>query len=100
MEPIAERKVHFAPFARQAEAIDALVQSGDVRNVTELMRRALDHYLAARGRPSLVQQAQMMAEDFADSERAGGARTTDVTDAQGDSMATDEASSVPRRDEI
>ena len=52
MEPIAERKVHFAPFERQVQAIEELVEAGEVRNVTELMRRALDHYLAARGRPT------------------------------------------------
>ena len=87
MEPIAERKVHFAPFERQIRAIEELVEAGEVRNVTELMRRALDHYLAARGRPNLVDQARMMAEDFA---REHHGVTAGAEDLQAPSMATDE----------
>ena len=49
VDPIAERKIHFAPLARQQELIDALLREGEYRNVTELMRRALDHYFSARG---------------------------------------------------
>ena len=64
VDPIAERKIHFAPLARQQELIDALFREGEYRNVTELMRRALDHYFSARGRPTLTEQAQQMAEDF------------------------------------
>ncbi len=85
MEAIAEKKVHFAPYARQARAIDDLVASGEVRNVAELMRIALDHYLSARGRPTLVEQARQMADDF-----HAGAAVADASSLQASSMATDE----------
>lgn len=68
MDPIAERKIHFAPLARQQQVIDALLRDGEYRNVTELMRRALDHYLSARGRPPLSEQARQMAEDYSSSD--------------------------------
>ncbi len=66
VDPIAERKIHFAPLLRQQETIDALLREGEYRNVTDLMRRALDHYFSARGRPALTEQARQMAEDFND----------------------------------
>jgi hypothetical protein len=64
MEPIADKKIHFAPLEKQWTAIQALLRDGEYRNVTELMRLAVDHYLAARGRPPLTEQVRQMAEDY------------------------------------
>lgn len=86
METLAEKKVHFAPYARQVHAMKELVESGEVRSVTDLMRLALDHYLAARGRPPLAEQARLMAEDF----ERGRSTTGDGEFLQAPSMATDE----------
>jgi Arc/MetJ-type ribon-helix-helix transcriptional regulator len=87
MERIADRKIHFAPLGRQMDAIEKLLREGEARNVTELMRRALDHYLSARGRPRLEEQARLMADDF------HAARRRDDGDSaalQEDSRETDE----------
>jgi hypothetical protein len=88
MEIIADRKIHFAPLGRQMEAIETLLREGEARNVTELMRRALDHYLSARGRPRLEEQAKLMADDFY---AAGGRAGRDSAALQDDSRDTDEA---------
>ena len=87
MEPIADKKIHFAPLVSQMNAIQVLLREGEYRNVTELMRRALDHYLAARGRPPLNEQARQMAEDF---QAAGGRREDDPATLQDDPMGTAE----------
>lgn len=63
MDRIAQRKLHFAPFERQMKAIRKLLREGRHRNVTELLRAAIDHYLDAMGRPPLSEQARLMAED-------------------------------------
>jgi Arc/MetJ-type ribon-helix-helix transcriptional regulator len=70
MSEIAKRKLHFAPLARQQKEIQRLLRAGRHRNVTELLRAALDHYLDNLGRPSLAEQARQMADDYA---RAQGA---------------------------
>ncbi len=88
MERIADRKIHFAPLCRQMEAIEALLREGEARNVTELMRRALDHYFSARGRPRLEEQARQIADDF---HAAGGWADSDPATFQDDSRETDEA---------
>ncbi len=86
MRSIAHRKLHFAPYARQLEAIERLLAEGEARNVTELLRRAIDHYLEARGRPSLMEDAALMAEDF---HRDAGLRHA-PSDLQAASAASDE----------
>jgi Arc/MetJ-type ribon-helix-helix transcriptional regulator len=75
MEPIADRKYHFAPLRRQRQEIERLLRSGRFRNATHFMRAAIDHYLDRLGRPPLADQARQMAEDWearssADQERA------------------------------
>jgi Arc/MetJ-type ribon-helix-helix transcriptional regulator len=64
MDAVARRKVHFAPYRRQKEAIDKLVRSGRFRDVTHFMRLAVDHYLDHMGRPPLSVQARQMAEEW------------------------------------
>ena len=86
MEDISARKVHFAPFARQARAIQELLDAGEARDVTDLMRRALDYYLEARGRPALSEQARQMADEW-----HGRHRAEPPDELQDRSRATDEA---------
>jgi hypothetical protein len=64
VEPIARKKVHFAPYRRQKAAIDRLLRSHRFRDVTAFMRSAIDHYLDHLGRPSLATQARQMADDW------------------------------------
>jgi Arc/MetJ-type ribon-helix-helix transcriptional regulator len=88
MREIAQRKYHFAPLRRQQAAIERLVRSGRFENVSDFMRRAIDHYLDSIGRPSLTQQAREMAEEY----EQGGARERDreADDLQAPSMQTEE----------
>jgi Arc/MetJ-type ribon-helix-helix transcriptional regulator len=88
MEQIAPKKLHVAPLARQARAIEKLLKQGRYRNVTEFLRAAIDHYLDHLGRPSLSEQARQMAEDF-QSQRALDA-APDPYRLQRESMRTDE----------
>ena len=69
MDHIADRKVHFAPLARQHRAIQRLLRERKYRNVTHFMRCAIDHYLDRIGRPTLSEQARQMAEDFHQGQR-------------------------------
>jgi Arc/MetJ-type ribon-helix-helix transcriptional regulator len=69
VERVAQRKIHFAPLARQERAIKRLLREGRYRNVSQLMRQALDCYLDRVGRPSLTVQARQMSEDFRGGER-------------------------------
>lgn len=64
MDPIAKRKLHIAPLARQERAIRRLIREGKVRNATELVRRALDHYFEHIGRPTISEQARAMADEL------------------------------------
>jgi Arc/MetJ-type ribon-helix-helix transcriptional regulator len=64
VEPIAKKKLHVAPLARQAKAIQKLLRQGRYRNVTEFLRAAIDHYLDHIGRPPLSTQAREMAEEY------------------------------------
>jgi hypothetical protein len=77
MDRVSPRKIHFAPYTRQQRAIDRMLREGEARNVTDVMRKGLDHDMDARGRPALSQQARQMAEDH---ERERG------RDAHGDDM--------------
>jgi hypothetical protein len=87
VEAIADRKIHFAPYARQLEAIQEVLRQGRERDMTDFMRRAVDYYLEARGRPSISEQARMMAEDFW---AEGGPHHDDASYLQAESMDTDE----------
>jgi len=64
MDTIADKKVHFAPFDRQQREIRRLLREGRYRNVSHFMRSAIDHYLERLGRPSLLEQARQMSEDY------------------------------------
>jgi Arc/MetJ-type ribon-helix-helix transcriptional regulator len=64
MDPLAGKKVHFVPLARQDRTIRRLLREGRYRNVTQFMRCAIDHYLDRLGHPTLTEQARQMAEDF------------------------------------
>ena len=64
MTAIAQKKIHFAPLARQDREIRRVLRSGRHRNVTELMRAALDAYLESPDRASLRSQAEQMAAEF------------------------------------
>ena len=83
MTQIADRKLHFAPYARQERAIAKLLREGRFRNTTDFLRKAIDHYLDRLGRPTLAEQAREMAAEY-------GAGGLDVADLQADSMETDE----------
>lgn len=50
-EPIADRKLQFAPFKRQARAIERLLEQECFRSASEFIRAAIDHYLEHLGRP-------------------------------------------------
>jgi Arc/MetJ-type ribon-helix-helix transcriptional regulator len=87
MDPIATRKIHFAPLRRQERQIRRLLEEGGFRNVTHLMRAAIDHFLDRRGRPTLAVQAQRMAEDF---HRGRGEGTAEAEAMQDPSRDADE----------
>lgn len=82
---IAQRKYHFAPLTRQRREIERLVRTGRYENVTDFMRRAIDHYLDSVGRPPLSQQAREMAEEY------GERRDRAADRMQAPSMETDES---------
>lgn len=88
MTQIADKKLHFAPFVRQSQAIERLLDENRFRNVTEFLRLAIDHYLDHMGRPPLSEQARQMAEDFHNVMAEGSSRLRD--DLQYASMTTDE----------
>jgi len=50
VEPIADRKLQFAPFKRQARAIERLLEQECFRSASEFIRAAIDHYLEHLGR--------------------------------------------------
>ncbi len=62
MERAASKKYHFAPLRRQAIAIERFVDAHRFKNMTEFMRKAIDHYLDNLGRPPLSVQARQMAD--------------------------------------
>jgi len=68
MEPIADKKIHVALYARQAHEVERLLRQGRIRSTSELVRAAIDHYPDHLDRPTLAQQAAQMAEDFARNE--------------------------------
>lgn len=70
---IARRKIHFAPLVAQERQIRRLLREGRYRDVTHLLRCAIDCYLGL-GKPGLAVQARQMAEDF---QRAGDASPDD-----------------------
>jgi Arc/MetJ-type ribon-helix-helix transcriptional regulator len=84
MERIASRKLHVAPLARQAKAIDGLIRAGRFPNATAFLRAAIDHYLSSLERRPLAQQAREMAVEW-QARRDSGLEST-----QAASMATDE----------
>jgi len=87
VERIAPKKLHFAPFVRQKRALDRLIREGRFDNPTEFLRRAIDHYLDQLGRPTLGEQARLMAEDL---RRDAAATLPDAGRMQAASMESDE----------
>ncbi len=87
MEPIADKKIHVAPYARQAQELKRLLRQGRIRSTSEFVRAAIDHYLDHLGRPTLAQQAAQMAEDFGCDE---GKRYDEPSTLQEPSMMSDE----------
>lgn len=76
---IARHKLHVAPLAHQEKAIQRLIREGRFKNVTEFVRNAIDCYLERLGRPSLVEQARMMADDFAVAQSVAGGDPQDAS---------------------
>ncbi len=92
MEPIADRKYHFAPLRRQRQEIERLLRSGRFRNATHFMRAAIDHYLDRLGRPPLAEQARQMAEDWEAQSPADQKRSAqDAAALQAPSMQSEES---------
>lgn len=69
--PIAAKKIHFAPMHHQEKVISTLLRQGRFKNVSEFMRKAVDHYLDALGRPPLAEQARRMASEWQEQNNSG-----------------------------
>lgn len=80
MDKPTERKIHFAPLKRQERTIRRLLRGGRYRNVTHFMRCAIDEYIDRIERPSLSEQARLMAEEHRDRITDSGADASALQD--------------------